>query len=330
MNFNQVPSAENPEKLTGLTLDKPRTVAAGVTAVAVSLSRVIEEAGVVRGNKALLRMNQKGGFDCPSCAWPDPDQHRSPVAEYCENGAKALAEEATEKALWGDFFAQNSVYELSKLTDLEIGKLGRLAEPMYLAKGDTHYKPIRWEDAFRKIARQLNALSSPDEAIFYTSGRASNEAAFVYQLFVREYGTNNLPDCSNMCHESSGVALGESLGIGKGTVMLEDFYDTEVVMLMGQNPGTNHPRMLTALQKGKRNGARIISVNPLREAGLLGFNDPQSIKGVMGVDSKLTDLFVQIRMNGDMAFLQAIARLLLDEEEKAPGTVLDQAFIQNK
>ncbi len=330
MTTSAVPAAENPEKLTGLKLDEPKTVAAGLTAVSVALSRVMEEAGVVRGNKALLRMNQKDGFDCPSCAWPDPDHHRSPVAEYCENGAKALAEEATEKALWSDFFRENSVYDLSLLTDLEIGKMGRLAEPMYLAKGATHYQPISWPDAFHKIAQHLNTLSSPDEAVFYTSGRASNEAAYVYQLFVREYGTNNLPDCSNMCHESSGVALSESLGIGKGSVLLEDFYDTDVILIMGQNPGTNHPRMLTALQKGKRNGAKIIAVNPLHETGLLGFNDPQTVKGVLGMDNKLADLFIQIRMNGDMAFLKALARLLLDEEEKAPGTVFDSDFIADK
>jgi len=325
-----LPSAENPARLTGLRIDQPRTVAAGMTAVAISLKMVVEEAGLLRGNKALLKMNQKDGFDCSSCAWPDPDFHRSPVAEYCENGAKALAEEATSKALWADFFAKNSVYDLSQLTDMEIGKKGRLAEPMYLPKGATHYQPISWEGAFHKIAEHLNALDSPDEAVFYTSGRASNEAAFAYQLFVREYGTNNLPDCSNMCHESSSTALSESIGIGKGTVMLEDFYDTDIIMIMGQNPGTNHPRMMTALQKGKRNGAMIIGVNPLHETGLLGFNDPQTIKGVLGVDNKLAELFVQIRMNGDMAFLQAVSRLLLEEEDKAPGTVLDQEFIQNK
>ncbi len=326
----KLPSAENPAILTGLRLDEPKTVAAGMTAVAIALKMVVEESGVVRGNKALLKMNQKDGFDCPSCAWPDPDFKRSPVAEYCENGAKALGEEATQKALWADFFAHNSVYDLAELSDMEIGKKGRLAEPMYLAKGATHYTPISWADAFQKVAAHLHALDSPDEAVFYTSGRASNEAAFAYQLFVREYGTNNLPDCSNMCHESSSVALSESLGIGKGTVMLEDFYDTDIIMIMGQNPGTNHPRMMTALQKGKRNGATIIGVNPLHETGLLGFNDPQTVKGVLSLDNTLAECFVQIRMNGDMAFLKAVACLLLEEEDNAPGTVLDQDFIQDK
>ncbi|TDB68019.1 FdhF/YdeP family oxidoreductase [Arundinibacter roseus] len=324
------PSAENPEKLTGLQVEGRKAVAAGLTAVGISLRMVIEEAGVVRGNKALLKMNQKGGFDCPSCAWPDPDEHRSPVAEYCENGAKALAEEATQKALGTDFFAEHSVYDLSQLSDFEIGKKGRISQPMYLAQGATHYRPIGWQDAFQKIGRHLQALDSPDEAIFYTSGRTSNEAAFLYQLFVREYGTNNLPDCSNMCHESSGLALNESLGIGKGSVTLDDFYEAEVILVIGQNPGTNHPRMMTALQKGKRNGAKIVAINPLPEAGLIGFNNPQTVRGLLNIDSSLTDLYIQIRTNGDMALIQAVERLLLDEEDKAPGSVFDLDFIQQK
>ena len=196
-------------------------VAAGIPAVIKSLQNIFAEAGLLRGLKALNKLNKKDGFDCPSCAWPDPDDERSSIAEYCENGAKAVADEATANQIGADFFAGNSVNELALLSDYEIGKKGRIAEPMYLPKGATHYQPITWEDAFKKIANALNTLSSPDEAIFYTSGRTSNEAAFLYQLFVREYGTNNLPDCSNMCHESSGVALGESLGSGKGSVKLE-------------------------------------------------------------------------------------------------------------
>ena len=219
------------------------------------------------------------------------------------------------------FLRQIRVQELAALSDYEIGRKGRIAEPMYLPKGATNYQPITWEDAFKKIADALNALSSPDEAIFYTSGRTSNEAAFLYQLFVREYGTNNLPDCSNMCHESSGVALGESLGIGKGSVKLEDLYEAEVIMILGQNPGTNHPRMLTALQKAKANGAMIISINPLPETGLMGFNNPQKLKGILGIDSALTDIFLQVKINGDMALLQAIEILLLAEEEKSPGSI---------
>ncbi len=276
----------------------------------------------------MWHLNKKGGYDCPSCAWPDPDDERSGIAEYCENGARAVAEEATVKKLTPSFFSRNAVDDLAKLSDYEIGKKGRLAHPMVLPKGAPHYQAISWNDAFKKIGNALNNLASPDEAIFYTSGRTSNEAAFLYQLFVREYGTNNLPDCSNMCHESSGVALGESLGIGKGSVKLEDFYKAEVIIILGQNPGTNHPRMLTALQKAKGNGARIISINPLPETGLMGFNNPQQLKGLLGLTTTLTDIFLQVKINGDMALLQAIELLLLREEQRNPGTVLDRAFIE--
>ncbi|MEO8771562.1 MAG: FdhF/YdeP family oxidoreductase [Ferruginibacter sp.] len=326
----EIPGAENPEIFTGLKLGPLKNKAAGIPAVMESFRQVFGEAGVIRGWQALHKLNQKGGFDCPSCAWPDPDDERSGIAEYCENGAKAVAEEATSKQLKADFFAENAVADLAKLSDYEIGRKGRIAEPMYLPKGATHYQPISWENAFTKIATALNSLSSPDEAIFYTSGRTSNEAAFLYQLFVREYGTNNLPDCSNMCHESSGVALGESLGIGKGSVKLEDLYEAEVIMILGQNPGTNHPRMLTALQKAKANGAIIISINPLPETGLMGFNNPQKLKGILGIDSALTDIFLPVRLNGDMPLLQAIERLLLQNELKDPGTVFDHDFIEHQ
>ncbi|MEP7168226.1 MAG: FdhF/YdeP family oxidoreductase, partial [Bacteroidota bacterium] len=282
-----------------------------------------------RGLKALSALNQKDGYDCPSCAWPDPDDERSSIGEYCENGAKAIAEEATTKKLTPKFFAENSVRDLAKLNDYEIGKKGRVAQPMYLPKDAAHYEEITWENAFKKIAACLNSLASPDEAVFYTSGRTSNEAAFLYQLFVREFGTNNLPDCSNMCHESSGVALTESLGIGKGSVKLEDFYKTEVIIILGQNPGTNHPRMLSALQKAKENGAVIISINPLPETGLISFNDPQTIKGALGIKARLTDIFLQVKINGDMALLKAIEKLLLEEEEINPGSVFDLDFIRN-
>ncbi|KAA5535141.1 FdhF/YdeP family oxidoreductase [Taibaiella lutea] len=322
------PNPENPEDFTGLRLSKVKTTAAGVPAVLSSFKMIIKEAGFFRGNKALLNLNQKGGFDCPSCAWPDPDDERSGIAEYCENGARAVADEATTKRLTAAFFAENSVFDLSLLSDYEIGKKGRVAQPMYLPKGATHYQPISWKESFEKISEHLNRLDTPDEAVFYTSGRTSNEAAFLYQLFVREYGTNNLPDCSNMCHESSGVALGESLGIGKGSVKLEDFYEAEVIMILGQNPGTNHPRMLSALQKAKRNGAIIISINPLPETGLMGFNNPQQLKGVLGIDAALTDIFLQVKLNGDLALLQAIEYLLLKEEMKYPRTVFDKDFIE--
>ena len=322
------PNPENPESLQHLKLTKPKEVAAGMVAVMSSAKHVFGEMNPVRGIKALLKLNQKGGFDCPSCAWPDPDDERSPVAEYCESGAKAIAEEATTKSLKSSFFTQNSVAELSQLNDYEIGKKGRIAQPVYLPKGATHYQPISWEDAFKKIAEHLNQLASPVEAVFYTSGRTSNEAAFLYQLFVRHFGTNNLPDCSNMCHESSGVALNESLGSGKGSVVLEDFYKAEVIIILGQNPGSNHPRMLTALQKAKENGSSIISINPLPEAGLLAFRNPQSMQGIFGDSTKLTDIFLQIKINGDMALLKAMEKILLEEDEKNPGSVLDHDFIK--
>jgi molybdopterin-dependent oxidoreductase alpha subunit len=321
--------AENPETFTGeLKIKEPFKVAAGVEAVYHSAQHVFGEMNVVRGMKALLALNQKLGFDCPSCAWPDPDDDRSGIAEYCENGAKAVADEATTKSLRPDFFAKHSVEELSKEDDFHIGKHGRIAQPMFLPEGATHYQPISWDDAFKKIADHLNSLSNPNEATFYTSGRTSNEAAYAYQIFTKEYGTNNLPDCSNMCHESTSFALAHTLGIGKGSVKLEDFYEAEVIMIIGQNPGTNHPRMLTALQKGHNNGATIISVNPLHETGLLGFSNPQKLQGILGINTKLTDLFLQVKLNGDQALLKAIIHLLCDEEEKDPGHVFDRDFIE--
>ena len=324
-----IPNPENPEKFLKLRLAKRKMVAAGIPAVISSAQHVFGEMDLARGMKALFALNQKDGFDCPGCAWPDPDGTRSKIAEYCENGAKAIAEEATTKKLDASFFKNNSVYDLAQLNDYEIGKKGRVAEPMYLPEGATHYQPISWDDAFAKIGAKLNALASPDEAVFYTSGRTGNEAAFLYQLFAREYGTNNLPDCSNMCHESSGVALIETLGLGKGSVKLDDFGKAEVIIIMGQNPGTNHPRMLSALQEAKENGCTIISVNPLPETGLMGFNNPQTVKGALGLKARLTDIFLQVKLNGDMALLKAIALLLLEEEDKQPGSVFDLDFIKN-
>lgn len=328
--MSQKPNPENPLDFTGLKLGDPKEVAAGMPAVFSALKHVYGAMPLNRGTKALFKLNQKGGIDCPGCAWPDPDDERSKVAEYCENGAKAIAEEATSKRLDAVFFQAHSVSELSQLTDYEIGKKGRIAQPMYLPQGADHYQEISWEDAFQLTAKHLNALSSPNEAVFYTSGRTSNEAAFLYQLFVREYGTNNLPDCSNMCHESSGAALSETLGIGKGSVKLEDFYQTDVILILGQNPGTNHPRMLTALQKAKENGATIISVNPIVETGLLNFSNPQNVKGALGIKAKLTDIYLQVKLNGDMALLQALTKLMLEAEEKNPGSVFDGVFLANK
>ncbi|MES2278216.1 MAG: FdhF/YdeP family oxidoreductase [Bacteroidota bacterium] len=322
------PHAENPEELLHLKVTRPKEWAAGITAVMAAFKDVLEEENPVRGMRALLHMNQKKGFDCSSCAWPDPDDDRSPIAEYCENGAKALAWEATNKKLTTGFFAKNSIIDLAKLNDFEMGKKGRIAQPVYLPKDGTHYQPISWDDAFKKIAAHLNKLASPNEAAFYTSGRTSNEASFVYQLFAREYGTNNMPDCSNMCHESTGVALSDVIGIGKGTVTLNDFYDTDVIMIIGQNPGTNHPRMMTALEKAKQKGSKIIAVNPLHEAGLTAFKNPQTVKGFLGISTHLADLYLQVKINGDMALLKALEILLYQAEKEKPGTVFDHQFIE--
>jgi molybdopterin-dependent oxidoreductase alpha subunit len=324
------PNAENPDILYKLHKGPIKYKAVGLPAIISSFRHTFSQAGIARSLKALARVNQKGGWDCPSCAWPDPDDERHGIAEYCENGAKAVGDEITTKKITPEFFAKNSLEDLAKLTDREIGSQGRIAQPMYLPKGAAHYQPISWEDAFSRIATKLNNLKDPNQAVFYTSGRTSNEAAFLYQLFAREYGTNNLPDCSNMCHESSGVALSESLGFGKGSVRLDDLYKAEVIVIMGQNPGTNAPRMLTALDKAKHNGATIISINPLPETGLMSFRNPQQVKGILGMATPLTDLYLPIRLNGDMALLQAIELLLWLEEEKAPGTVFDTDFIRDQ
>src|SRR5690606_10523214 len=249
-----------------LEVRPPKDWAGGVPAVGHALGTAYRQMGAGRTALTLLRVNQKHGFDCPGCAWPEGD-HRSP-AEFCENGAKAIAEEATVRRITPEFFAAHPVSELAQRSDYWLGQQGRLTEPMHKPAGADHYEPVSWERAFAIIARELKALASADEAVFYTSGRTSNEAAFAYQLFVRRFGTNNLPDCSNMCHESSGSALTETLGVGKGTVLLDDLYRSDLIFVVGQNPGTNHPRMLSALEKAKRNGARIVAVNPLPEAGL--------------------------------------------------------------
>lgn len=310
-----------------LDVHEPKTWAAGLPGVLVSTQRGFEQMGVTRTVRTLRLLNQQHGFDCPGCAWPDPQGHRK-LAEFCENGAKAVAEEATLRRVGPEFFAAHPVAELADKTDYWLGQQGRLTEPMVLREGATHYEPIDWAGAFGVIAEALNGLASPNEAVFYTSGRTSNEAAFVYQLLVRSFGTNNLPDCSNMCHESSGAALTETIGIGKGSVSLADFGKADLIVVVGQNPGTNHPRMLSALEEAKGNGARIIAVNPLPEAGLMRFKNPQNIRGLVGKGTPLADEFCQIKLGGDLAFFQAIGHLLLAAEEAAPGTVLDSSFVQ--
>jgi molybdopterin-dependent oxidoreductase alpha subunit len=314
------PEALCPEALTGLKLTEPAAAAAGAKAVAVSLLHVFGVAGFRRGVRSLTTLNQPLGVDCPSCAWPDPDTHRS-VTEFCENGAKAIAWEADSRKLTADFFRTHSIDDLAKESDYWHGQQGRLTEPLVLRPGSRHYEPIAWANAFKLIADELNALASPNEALFYTSGRASNEAAFLYQLFVRQFGTNNLPDCSNMCHESSGTALQPTVGLGKGTVKLEDFEKAQLILILGQNPGTNHPRMLTALQAAKRAGAKIVAINPLKEAGLLAFKNPQEVRGWLGAGTPLTDLYLQVRIGADQALLKGVMKSLL-----ARGA-LDRAFI---
>ena len=307
--------------------------AAGLRAVTSTMSAVFGKMGVIRGTRGLLNLNQSGGIDCQSCAWPDPESHRT-VAEFCENGAKALADEATTKRIGAEFFAKYSLSELAGKDDFWLNDQGRLTEPVVIRESD-NFVPISWDDAFQIIAGELNSLASPDEAVFYTSGRTSNEAAFLYQLFVRQFGTNNLPDCSNMCHESTSVALGESIGLGKATVRLDDFEYTDLVIVVGQNPGTNAPRMLTSLAAAKAAGAKMIAINPLPEAGLMNFVDPNPQHGnplaILGLHPvKLADLHLPVRIGGDMAVLKGIMKLMLERERANPGTVFDREFIDVK
>lgn len=314
------PSAEK------VKIKKPLRKGVGLTAVKSSVEHMGKWMDAPDALKASLKMNQKGGFDCPGCAWPDPDDDRSSIGEYCENGIKALAEERTKYKADPKFWAANSVSEMSTWSDYKIGKSGRITQPMYLPKGGDHYEPISWDDAFNKIGAKLKSLDHPDEAIFYTSGRTSNEAAFLYGLFVRMYGTNNLPDCSNMCHESSGKGLSETVGIGKGSVTLSDLHEAELIMIMGQNPGTNHPRMLSALETCKANGGKIIAVNPLKETGLIHYTNPQKPLRILSGGVNLSDLYLQVRINGDIALLKAIMIKLLERQE-AGEDILDIDFI---
>ncbi len=320
--------AQPPEKLTGIEFKKIPSSAVGYKAIKSAITHIKEEVGLVKGIGLLAKLNQKNGFDCPGCAWPDPDEKRAFLAEYCENGAKAVAEEATKNRVSPLFFATHSISKLSELSDYEIGKKGRITHPVVVYEGRDYYEEISWEDAFNMIGKELKSLPSPDEAIFYTSGRTSNEAAFLYQLFVRKFGTNNLPDCSNMCHESSGAALTETLGIGKGSVTLDDFNHAELVIVMGQNPGTNHPRMLSALGETKKRGGKIITINPLPEVGLMRYNDPQNPIKWIGKGQKLTDVFLQVKINGDVALLKIILKLLWQKEQETPGAIFDHEFIK--
>ncbi len=323
------PSALPPVETDAIKITHPAHVAAGVTSVLKAVEFTLKEPGLVRGVAAMARLNQFDGIDCPGCAWPDPDHDRS-LNEYCENGAKAISEEATSKRCTPEFFRSHSLAELSQQSDYWLGHQGRLTHPMVLRSGSDHYQPISWEDAFTMIAGELNALSSPNEAVFYTSGRTSNEAAFLYQLFVRQFGTNNLPDCSNMCHESSGFALKEVIGVGKGTVILEDFDLADTILIIGQNPGTNHPRMLSSLQRAARRGATIVSVNPLAEVGLVRFKHPQDVLHLLGSGTKIAKHFVRVRLSGDLAFFKGLCKEILEEEAKRPGQIVNRAFVEQK
>jgi molybdopterin-dependent oxidoreductase alpha subunit len=298
-------------------------VAGGIGAVLSTARHLYRDSGLVRGGRALLKMNQPKGFDCPGCAWPEPAAEHRARFEFCENGAKAIAEEATTARMTPEEFAKRSISELRALSDFELGQLGRLTHPM--VRDGEHYRPIAWDDAFALIARELRA-ADPARSVFYTSGRTSNEAAFLYQLLGRMHGTNNFPDCSNMCHESSGVALSQVIGVGKGTVSLTDFDHADLILVVGQNPGTNHPRMLTTLREAARRGATIVSINPLREVGLTRFSHPQKPLDLLGGGVELAKHHVAIPIGGDQAFFLGVAKAVLERAASDPSAI-DQAFL---
>ncbi len=300
--------------------DKPyRHAAAGPGAIVSSFRYALHNSGAARGAHVYLHVNQKDGFDCPGCAWPDPEERS--VTEFCENGARAVTHEADKGRVDADFFARWSVDDLQKQSDHWLEHQGRLVEPMVRAPGAAHYTPIAWSEAFSLVGRTLRGLASPDEAAFYTSGRTSNEAAFLYQLFARSFGTNNLPDCSNMCHESSGKGLSTTIGIGKGTVQLADFELADCIFVIGQNPGTNHPRMLTTLAECARRGCKIISVNPLRERALEVFAHPQKLLGILGHGTSISSQYLQVKINGDVALLKGIMKIVVERGG------IDRAFL---
>ncbi|MDQ6765583.1 MAG: FdhF/YdeP family oxidoreductase [Verrucomicrobiota bacterium] len=336
---NPTPGARTPPEPKPADITYPHKVAAGLPAIYQTTRFAVGEMGLVRGVQSLLKVNQKDGFDCQSCAWPSPDEHRQ-VAEFCENGAKAIADEGTTKRVTPEFFREHSLNDLRQRSDYWLGQQGRLTHPMVKRSGATHYEAISWDDAFALIAQELNALPTPDAASFYTSGRTSNEAAFLYQLFVRQFGTNNLPDCSNMCHESSGEAMNETIGIGKGCVKLHDFDLADAIFIIGQNPGTNHPRMLSSLQRAKeergdKKPAKIVSINPMPEVGNFRFKNPQDLKNplrapgfLLGKGKELSDLWLPVRINGDVAAFKGIMKEMLAAEDARPGTVFDHDFIR--
>tara|TARA_B100001778_G_scaffold333207_1_gene341232 strand:+ start:2426 stop:4726 length:2301 start_codon:yes stop_codon:yes gene_type:complete len=321
MTDHSSPSPFTPIEKKAVKISVPKKVAAGIPATMSTMKHSVKKMGLIRTAKSLTMVNQKHGFDCPGCAWPDPSHATS--FEFCENGAKAVADEAMKKTIGKAFFSKFSIQELSMKSDYWLNNQGRLSEPLYKKPGDTHYRPLDWDDAFSIITSKMKSLANPNRAVFYTSGRTSNEAAFLYQLMVRQFGTNNLPDCSNMCHESSGKALSQTIGIGKGTVYLEDFNKSDLILVIGQNPGTNHPRMLTALRDAKRNGAKIIHVNPLPETGLVRFKHPQDYLKMKFGSESLADLHLQVKIGSDSALMIGLMKILL--EKKA----IDQEFIDD-
>ena len=315
--------ANTPVKSGTPKVSPPKRVAAGIPAVISTMSHGLSRMGALKSVYNLSKVNRFDGFDCPGCAWPDPDDHRT-AFEFCENGAKAVADEGTKERAGPEFWSRWSVSNLSRRSDRWLNSQGRLTHPMILRPDSSHYERITWTEAFRLIAEELSSLEDPDQAIFYTSGRTSNEAAFLWQLLARSLGTNNLPDCSNMCHESSGVALDDSIGIGKGTVKLNDFAKAELIIVVGQNPGTNHPRMLTALRDAKHAGASVVSVNPLFETGMRRFKHPQDVMEMLGSGTEIADLHIPVAVNGDLALFRGLAKHILSDEGG-----LDKQFISD-
>ena len=317
-----------PERKSLRRYDEP---AGGWGALKALGEHLVEQKIPLKGAETLLRMNQPEGFDCPGCAWPDP-KHTSSF-EFCKNGGKAVAWEATAKRCTPEFFAAHTVTELSGWSDYELEMVGRLTHPMSYDAASDKYLPIAWEDAFARIGAELRALPDPNMAEFYTSGRTSNEAAFLYQLFAREYGTNNFPDCSKMCHEATSVGLPLSLGVGKGTVLLEDFDKTDCILIFGQNPGTNSPRMMTSLRNASRRGAAILSFNPFRERALERFQAPQNpIEMATLTSTPISSRLHQVRVGGDVAVLKGLMKTLVEVDERARAgdqiEILDWDFIR--
>ena len=318
------PPREPARELAEVDLSEPAQSAGGFGAIASSVRFLHRDTGFARGTKALLKVNQPVGFDCPGCAWPDPD-HKT-TFEFCENGAKAVTEEATLARATPAVFAERTVDQLRALSDFELGQLGRLTEPLVLRAGDRHYRPIGWDEAFALAAAELRAAGA-ERSAFYTSGRTSNEAAFLYQLVGRWFGSPHFPDCANLCHESSGVALGETLGVGKGTVQLDDFEQADLILVLGQNPGTNHPRMLSTLRAAAARGATIVTINPLAEPGLMRFAHPQKPMDLVRGGVALARDHVPVQIGGDQAFLAGVAKAVFEAEDARPGAVLDHGFL---